>query len=112
MGILYAKDLFPEPVRIDDLARKGFLVFDDDIKKRFGALINSVCRTEGSDAAAKGVQSGDILTAVNGETVTTTYEVNAIKERYAVGDTLTLTLYRDGKTFDVEVTLVDTNDIY
>ena len=41
MGILYAKGLFPEPVRIDDLARKGFLVFDDDIKKRFGALINT-----------------------------------------------------------------------
>ncbi len=75
-----------------------------------GLYIDSVA--EGSDAEAKGVQSGDVLTAVNGETVTTTYEVNAIKERYAVGDTLTLTLYRDGKTFDVEVTLVDTNDIY
>ena len=59
MGILYAKDLFHDPVRIDDLARKGFLVFDDDIKKRFGALINSVCRTEGSDAA---VRNGGTIT--------------------------------------------------
>ena len=63
-----------------------------------GLYIDSVA--EGSDAA------------VNGETVTTTFEVNAIKERYSVGDTLTLTLYRDGRTFDVDVTLVDTNDIY
>ena len=28
-----------------------------------------------------------------------------------VGDTVTLTIYRDGKTFDVRVRLVDTNDI-
>ena len=28
-----------------------------------------------------------------------------------VGDTVTLTIYRDGKTFDVDVKLVDTNDI-
>ena len=75
-----------------------------------GLYIDSVAK--GSDAEAKGVQSGDILTAVNGEKVTTTYEVNAIKERFGVGDTLTLTLYRDGETFDVDVMLVDTNDIY
>ena len=27
------------------------------------------------------------------------------------GDTVTLTIYRDGKTFDVDVRLVDTNDL-
>ena len=59
MGILYAKGLFPEPVRIDDLARKGFLVFDDDIKKRFGALINTACRREGSETA---VRNGGTIT--------------------------------------------------
>jgi hypothetical protein len=61
-----------------------------------GLYIDSVA--EGSDAEAKGVQSGDVLTAVNGETVTTTYEVNAIKEAFSVGDTMTLTIYRDGET--------------
>ena len=49
---------------------------------------------------------------MNGRSVTTTYEVNAIKEGLSVGDTMTLTIYRDGQTFDVEVTLMDTNDIY
>lgn len=75
-----------------------------------GLYIESVAK--GSDAEAKGVQSGDILVAVNGEAVATTYDVNAIKDGMQVGDTLTLTLYRDGKTFDVTVSLVDTNDIY
>ena len=30
---------------------------------------------------------------------------------FNAGDTVTLTIYRDGKTFDVKVKLVDTNDI-
>ena len=46
------------------------------------------------------------------QAVTTTYEVNAIKETFSVGDTMTLTIYRDGETFDVTVTLMDTNDVY
>lgn len=75
-----------------------------------GLYIESVAK--GSDAEKQGVQSGDILVAVNGESVATTYDVNAIKDGLQVGDSMTLTLYRDGKTFDVTVTLVDTNDIY
>ena len=75
-----------------------------------GLYVDSVA--PGSDAEAKGIQPGDIVTAVNGRSVTTTYEVNAIKEGLSVGDTMTLTIYRDGQTFDVEVTLMDTNDIY
>ena len=75
-----------------------------------GLYVESVA--EGSDAEKQGIQPGDIVTAVNGQTVTTTYEVNAIKEAFSVGDTMTLTIYRDGETFDVTVTLMDTNDVY
>ena len=39
------------------------------------------------------------------------YDVSAAKDGLKVGDTVTLTIYRDGKTFDVDVKLVDTNDI-
>ena len=75
-----------------------------------GLYVESVA--EGSDAAKQGIQPGDIVTAVNGQAVTTTHEVNAIKETLSVGDTMTLTVYRDGETFDVTVTLMDTNDVY
>ncbi len=75
-----------------------------------GLYVESVA--EGSDAEAKGIQPGDIVTAVNGQPVADTYSVNAIKEQLSVGDTLTLTIFREGETFDVEVTLMDTNDIY
>ena len=75
-----------------------------------GLYVESVA--EGSDAEKQGIQPGDIVTAVNGQTVSTTFEVNAIKEAFSVGDAMTLTIYRDGETFDVTVTLMDTNDIY
>ena len=74
-----------------------------------GLYISAVA--EGSDAEKKGIQSGDMLLAVNGQAVTTTYDVSAAKDGLKVGDTVTLTIYRDGKTFDVDVKLVDTNDI-
>lgn len=74
-----------------------------------GLYISDVA--EGSDAEKQGIQSGDMLLAVNGKAVTTTYDVSAVKDGLQVGDTVTLTIYRDGKTFDVKVKLVDTNDI-
>ena len=74
-----------------------------------GLYISAVA--EGSDAEKQGIQSGDMLLAVNGQAVTTTYDVSAAKDGLKVGDTVTLTIYRDGKTFDVDVKLVDTHDI-
>ena len=67
---------------------------------------------ENSDAQLKGVQVGDILTAVNGQQVYTTEEVAAIKDAMAVGDSITLSLWREGETLEVEIRLMDTNDLY
>ena len=67
---------------------------------------------QNSDAYAKGVRAGDILTAVNHIPVTTTTEVNDIKSAYGVGDSLIFTIWRNGETFEVEVLLMDTNDLY
>ena len=65
-----------------------------------------------SDANAKGVKVGDVVTAVNGESVTSTDQVLKIKDPLAVGDTLTFTIWREGEIFDVEIELMDTNDLY
>ncbi len=75
-----------------------------------GLYISKV--SKGSDAEAKGLREGDIITAVNGLPARTTEDILKAKESLAVGDSLTFTIWREGKTFDVEVRLVDQNDVY
>ena len=55
---------------------------------------------------------GDVLMEVNGIKVTTTDDVNAIKETLQVGDTMEFLIWRDGQSMVFEVELMDTNDIY
>ncbi|MCD7845034.1 MAG: S1C family serine protease [Oscillospiraceae bacterium] len=74
-----------------------------------GVYVSEV--SEGSDALEKGLQVGDVITAVNGQAVTSVADVNLIKEGCEVGDTITLTVYRDGETFDLEIALVDKSQI-
>jgi serine protease Do len=68
--------------------------------------------SEGSDAEKQGILPGDIVTAVNGTPVTTTEEINAMKEDLNVGDSMDFTIWREGESFTVTVKLVDTIDIY
>ena len=67
---------------------------------------------ENSDAAAQGIREGDILLAIDGQSVSTTEEVAAIRDTKGVGDSLRFTIWRQGETFEVDVRLMDTNDIY
>jgi len=62
-----------------------------------------------SDAYEKGITAGDVITAVNSIAVASVDDVNAIKNNFKVGDSLTLTVFRDGKTFDVDIVLYDTS---
>lgn len=67
---------------------------------------------ENSDAYAQGIRVGDIITHANGEEVNDTSQISAVKETLKVGDTITFTIWRDGKSFDVTVKLMDANDLY
>ncbi len=62
---------------------------------------------ENSDAWTQGLRPGDVITRVNGTPVSSVAEVNALKEGLAVGDTITVEVWRDGDTFEVEFALVD-----
>lgn len=67
---------------------------------------------EGSDAKAKGILPGDVLTHVNGEPVNTTDRVIEIRDQHEIGDSLTMTIFRDGESFEVDVEIYDSMDIY
>ena len=75
-----------------------------------GLYISAVA--ENSDAAAQGIREGDILLAIDGQSVSTTEEVAAIRDTKSVGDSLRFTIWRQGETFEVDVLLMETNDIY
>ncbi len=75
-----------------------------------GLYISAVSR--GSDAAAKGVKAVDILTQVNGQPVRETDDVLAIRDSMHVGDIMTLTVFRDGETMEIDVELFDLSTLY
>ena len=70
-----------------------------------GIYIKSV--EPNSDAARQGLREGDIIVAIEGETVTTLDALNTVKNRFRAGDSVSLTIWRDGETFQTGVTLID-----
>lgn len=61
--------------------------------------------TENSPAERAGIKQGDIITAVNGEDITSYSELKTIKDEFEVGDILTLTIFRSGESFDLDIKL-------
>lgn len=59
----------------------------------------------GSAAEKAGIKSGDIIIKADGISVSTAEMLNDVKDKYKVGDTLTLTIVREGITIDVDVNL-------
>ena len=63
-----------------------------------------------SDAYLKGLQEGDIITAINGQTITSIDELNTVKNQFVAGDTVTLVIYRSGRYYEADIVLMDQND--
>ena len=59
----------------------------------------------GSCAEKGGVKVGDKVTHFNGVAVSTGKELAFQKEKYNIGDTVTMTVIRDGKTMDLTIVL-------
>lgn len=67
---------------------------------------------ENSDAAKQGIKVGDIIVEANGTKVHSTADLSDQKKDLSVGDSLSLTVWRNSKTFNVDVKLMDATDIY
>ena len=70
-----------------------------------GIYVEAISET--SNAAKSGLRKGDVITAINGETVTKMQELNDIKNKQKIGDTVTLTVYRSGETIDIKIELTE-----
>ena len=61
--------------------------------------------TAGFSAQDQGVQSGDIILAADGQPVSITTDLLAVRRNHVVGDTMILTVQRGEEVFDVEIVL-------
>ncbi|MDZ4094112.1 MAG: Do family serine endopeptidase [Paracoccaceae bacterium] len=74
-----------------------------DLAKPEGALVADV--QPDSPALAAGLQSGDVIVAVNGTVVDATHGLPTIIAAIASGDTAQLSILRDGKARGIDVTI-------
>jgi S1-C subfamily serine protease len=59
-----------------------------------------------------GILEGDVIVAADGIKVSSTAELNSVKGDKGVGDTIALTVWRDGHEFEAEVVLMDMNLLF
>lgn len=68
-----------------------------------GIYVASV--TKNSAASAAGMKSGDIITKVDGTSVSDVVSLHEILYKHKIGDKVTVTVNRNGKTVNLDVTL-------
>ena len=67
-----------------------------------GAMVAEV--NAGGAAEKAGIQAGDIITKVDGETIESYSDLKSAVKRYSAGDTAEITLYRAGEEMTVTIT--------
>lgn len=68
-----------------------------------GVAVKNV--SSSSSAAKAGIQSGDIITKFGSQTVKSADDLNTAKSNYNVGDKVPVTVYRNGSSKDLTITL-------
>ncbi len=65
---------------------------------------------EDRDAAKKGLKEDDVVIGFNGEEIKSMAELNDLKDAFHPGDNVKITVWRDGETFDLEITLFEASE--
>ncbi len=111
--------IVPELIRSGKVTRPGMgvQIAEDQIAERLGVRgVLVVDVTQGSAAARAGlrptrreasgrVRLGDVITAIDSKKVESPNELFLLLEKYKVGDSINVSLLRDGKAVQVKVTL-------
>ena len=93
---------------IEDLMNSGYvtgrpLVGSAVQETPYGLFISSV--QEGSGAAEAGLAQRDMIIEVDGQKVSSSSEINEIRDTKKPGDSLKFKILRDGETLEISVTL-------
>jgi serine protease Do len=69
-----------------------------------GAYVQDVEQNSPADSA--GIQQGDVITKIEGQQIDDTNSLSTVISKDKVGQTITVTIYRNNNTQDIKVTLV------
>lgn len=70
-----------------------------------GIYVENIAQNSG--AANSDLKKGDVITKIDGETITTMDELNSIKNKKEIGETITLTAYRSGEYIEIQIILTE-----
>lgn len=105
------KDIYQQLIEYNKVKRPylgiGGINVDEDLARVNNLTVGIYVKTLDTFSAAEkaGIKVGDVIIKVDGKDVKTVDELNEIKNEKKIGDKITLTIWRDGKTQDIEVTL-------
>jgi S1-C subfamily serine protease len=111
--------IVPELIRSGKVTRPGMgiQIAEDQLAERLGVTGVLVVEVAQGSAAAKAglrptrreasgrVRLGDVITAIDGKKVESSNELFLLLEKYKIGDSINVSLLRDGKAVQVKVTL-------
>ena len=117
-GLCFAIPMKEAKTIIDDLINYRYVtgrpqigINTDDISEaqsRFWNVpvgVHVVTVYKDSAAYQAGIEVGDVIIDIEGTAVSNARELNEVKNKYKAGDTITLTVYRNGKDIKIRVTL-------
>jgi S1-C subfamily serine protease len=85
-------------------------IYVDEAAPSAGVLISSV--SPGKGAALAGLQSGDVLTKINGQTVNNSADLRGVLSNKKAGDTVTVVYLRNGKSIEIPLIISSERSFY
>ena len=105
------KDIYEQLIQYNKVKRPyigiGGINLDEATAAQNNLVVGVYVKTvEDFSAAEKaGIKAGDVIIEIEGTKITTMDELNEIKNKKEIGDTIKLKIYRDGNTKDITLTL-------